>query len=255
MFPAQRIEILKRILKEQKTVDIATLCNMLQVSNVTVRKYLDQLEEEGFLIKSHGGAMLAEQYDNSLIQFIQESQEDKDHIANLAKTIIEDGESIFIGAGSTCLALARKVIDLKNLTVVTNNVNALIELAPHIRNLQFVGGEISYDNGLMFSYGHKAMRHLEGMFVQKAFMSVQGVDFTAGLTSSDFETLDIFNKINMIAKKVVILADYTKFNKVSLHQIAHLTDYDIYISNEKLDSEFKKFFFDHNIKILTSYNI
>ena len=254
MFPAQRIEILKRILKEQKTVDIATLCNMLQVSSVTVRKYLDRLEEEGILVKSHGGAMLVEQ-DSSPMQPVQDNQEEKEHIANLAKTIIEDGESIFIGSGSTCLALARKVVDLKNLTVVTNNVNALIELAPHIRNIQFIGGEVAYDNGLMFSYGYKAMRHLEGMFVQKAFMSVQGIDFTAGLTSNDIETLEIFDKVTKIAKQVVILADYTKFNKVSLHHIAKLTDFDIYISNEKLDSEYKKYFFDNNIKILTSYNI
>ena len=60
MFPAQRIALLKKIVSEQKSVDVATLCSHLQVSDVTVRKYLDKLEQEGFLIKMHGGAMLAE---------------------------------------------------------------------------------------------------------------------------------------------------------------------------------------------------
>ena len=58
VFPAQRIASLKQIVREQKTVDIATLCSALNVSDVTVRKYLDQLEQEGFLKKLHGGAML-----------------------------------------------------------------------------------------------------------------------------------------------------------------------------------------------------
>ena len=259
MFPAQRIEVLKRALREQKSIDIATLCNLLQVSDVTVRKYLDKLESEGFLVKLHGGAMLAEdinqEIENKEDTVLLDHQKEKELIAKLAKSMISDGDSIFIGPGSTCLCVAKEISELKNLTVVTNNVHALEVLAPCIKNLQFIGGEVSYNDGLMFTYGQKANAHLEGMFVQKAFITVHGVDMMAGLSTNDNELLDMYKKIDSIAKQIIILADHKKFNKVSLHHIAEIKDYDIYISNEKLDPVYKKYFFENNIKILTSYDL
>jgi len=259
VFPAQRIEVLKRALREQKTVDIATLSNLLQVSDVTVRKYLDKLESEGFLVKFHGGAMLAEDPDQAGDaadgSLVSEDENEGVQIARLAKTMIDDGDSVFIGPGSTCFYIAREIAEYKNLTVVTNNVRVLELLAPHIKNLQFIGGEVAYNDGFLYTYGQKTNAHLEGMYVQKAFLSVHGVDMMAGLTTNDYELLDIYKKIDKIAKRVVILADHKKFNKVCLHQIAKIEYYDVYISNEKLDSVYKKYFFENNIKILTSYDL
>lgn len=259
MFPAQRIEVLKRALREQKSIDIASLCNLLQVSDVTVRKYLDKLESEGFLIKLHGGAMLAENSvepeKNEQSALLLEDQEEKALIARLAKKMINDGDNIFIGPGSTCLSIAKEISDFKNLSVVTNNVNVLEVLAGGIKNLQFIGGEVAYNNSFMYTYGQKANTHLEGIFVQKAFISVHGIDLMAGLTTNDNEMLGIYNKINKISKQIIILADHKKFNKVCLHQIGKIEDYSVFISNEKLDPVYKKFFYDNNIKILTSYDL
>lgn len=256
MFPGQRIDAIKKMLKEQKSIDIVTLCDTLQVSDVTVRKYLDKLEKEGFLTKMHGGAMLADNMeDEADNDSTIEEQDEKEQIADLAVTIIEDNDSIFLGPGTTCYLLSKRLKNIKNLTVVTNNVNALEELAPYVKNLYFIGGEIVYDNGIMYSHGPKALAHLEGMFVKKAFITVTGIDFKAGLTMNQTLLLEIIKKINSISKKVIILADYSKFDRIGLHQIAAIDEYDCYVSNEKLDNKYKEYFFDKNIKILTSYDI
>lgn len=258
MFQGQRIKVLKSIIQEKKTVDIATLTAALNVSDVTVRKYLDILEQEGFLKKMHGGAILNEDF-----QEADELDDDetidglaaKEQIADLAVTMVEDGDCIFIGPGTTCYILAKRLQHLKNITVVTNNVNALELLSPFVRNLYFIGGEIVFRDGVMFSHGSKALAQLEGMFVQKAFITVEGIDLLAGLTVNDLGIMDIIYKIEAISKKLIILADHQKFNKIGLHHVMPIDRVKIYISNERLDEKYKKFFFENDIKILTSYDI
>lgn len=256
MFPAQRIAILKSILQEKKTVDITTLRDALEVSDVTVRKYLDRLEEEGFLKKMHGGAILNECFEESdeaerLIHDIEE----KEQIADLAVSLVNEGDSIFLGAGTTCLLLSKRLARIKNLTVVTNNINALDILAPSIRNLYFIGGEVVYRDGLMFSYGPKALTQLEGMFVQKSFISVEGVDLKAGLTVNDIGILEIIKKVEEISRSVIIMANHNKFNKIGLHHVAPIDRYKIYVSSEKVEEKYKEYLFMNDIKILTSYAI
>ncbi len=258
MFQAQRIETLKNILLEKKSVDVSTLTSALDVSDVTVRKYLDILEAEGFLKKMHGGAILAEAYDDqdnfddeeTILEF-----QAKEQIAELAMTCIEDGDSIFLGPGTTCYLLSKKLGSFKNITVVTNNVNALEHIAPVVRTLYFIGGEIVCRDGLMYSYGQKAINQLDGIFVQKAFISVAGVDLFAGLTINDIRQVEIFHKVESISRQQIVLADHNKFNKIGLHHIMPIDKIKIYISNEKLDSEYKKYFYENDIKILTSYDI
>jgi DeoR family fructose operon transcriptional repressor len=258
MFPAQRIEVLKRILQEKKSVDISTLSVALEVSDVTVRKYLDKLEEEGFLTKMHGGAILKEDYnepdDTDELELIN-GYDAKDQIATLVGSLIDDGDSIFLGPGTTCYLLAKRLIKTRNVTLVTNNVNALEIMAPYVKNLCFIGGEIVYKDGLMYTYGQKALSQLDGMFVQKAFISVEGVDLKAGLTVNDINTQEIFKKVESISKTVIIMADHNKFNKVGLHHFAPLDRFKIYVTSEKVDDKYKEYFFINDIKILTAYNI
>ena len=260
VFPAQRIATLKQIVREQKTVDIATLCSALNVSDVTVRKYLDQLEKEGFLKKLHGGAMLLETESDVLFDTMPDGdesleKEDIEQIATLAASLIEEGDSIFIGQGSLCLALAKKLRTINNLTVITNNINAVPDIAANVRKLFFIGGEVLVQNGNLYSCGTKAIQQLDDIFVQKAFIGVDGIDTAVGVTVNDFELYEIINKIVDISRQVVVLAEHTQYDKIGLHKIADLDQFKIYVSDKKLDEKYKQYFFERDIKILTSYNI
>lgn len=260
VFPAQRIATLKQIVREQKTVDIATLCAALNVSDVTVRKYLDQLEQEGFLKKMHGGAMLSEEENEIAFDTMPEmddilGKQDIDQIAELAVSLIEDRDSIFIGQGNLCLALAKRLHSVNNLTVITNNINAVPDILPNVRKLFFIGGEILVQNGHMYSCGTKAIKQLEDIFVQKAFIGVDGIDMSVGVTVNDFELYEIIEKIIDISRQVVVLAEHTKCDKIGLHKIANLDQFKIYVSDKRLDEKYKQYFFERDIKILTSYDI
>ena len=260
MFSAQRIALLKKILSEQKSVDIATLCSHLEVSDVTVRKYLDQLEQEGFLIKLHGGAMLAgtetgadeEAYSQSMsIPHMKE----KEHIAEIAATLVEDGDNIFLGSGTTCMFLAKKLYQKHNITVLTNNINALSYLSPYVKKLCILGGDVAGSNGLMYTYGTPVMSQLERIYVSKAFFGAGGVDLNAGVTVNDMDVSLIMEKVSTVSAKRIILADSSKFNRIDLYRVNVLDQFDIYVTDSKLDNKYKSYFFDHDIKLITSFDI
>lgn len=256
MFATQRVQKIKDILQKYKSVDIVTLSTMLDVSSVTVRKDLDKLESEGFLIKIHGGACIKEpQEQEQIIDFQVDNYYSKEKIANLALSTIEKGDTIFLGPGSTCYLLAKKIRELEEVYVITNNINALSELVPYGINVFLIAGEVVYKNKMLYSQGSKIHNSFESMFVNKAFISVDGADFTAGFTTNDFAIAALLKQIPNIAKYSTFLIDYSKFNKIGLHHIAPLDFPNSVISNEKLDDTYKQYFFERNIKIITSHII
>lgn len=243
-------------MQEKKTVDIALLCSLLNVSDVTVRKDLDNLEKQGYLIKTHGGAILSEEnYQNQKEKVNIEISDEEKEIAELSSNLIEDYDTIFLGAGSTCLALAKCLDRYENITVVTNNINALTELAPNIKKLYLVGGEIIYDKGMLSASGASSFSFLEGIFVNKAFIGVDGIDLMSGFTINEYFLSILYKKLSEISKQVIILADYTKFNKMGLFQIGNADFPYCVVSNEKMDDNYKQYFFKNNIKALTTYEL
>ena len=256
MFAAQRIKVIKEIMIKNKSVDIATLTNILDVSDVTVRKDLEALEKENFLIKNHGGAVLVD-YDEPETKkdFIIEYLSEKERIANLASTLVEDGDTIFLGSGSTCYIFAKSIKEKKNLTVVTTNVNALNELLPNISKTILIGGEVALKNGMMYSTGELTAEHLKGIFVSKSFMSVDAIDLMAGFTVNDVSNLPVLKLIPKLSKQVIFLADDSKFDKIGFYQIAPIGLPNCIVSNDKLNDKYKQFFYEQNIKVMTAFDL
>lgn len=256
MFAAQRIKVIKEIMIKNKSVDIATLTNILNVSDVTVRKDLDTLEKERFLVKNHGGAVIVDSDEQVLKKdFIIENCMEKEQIANLAYTLVEDGDTIFLGYGSTCYIFAKSLKEKKNITVVTTNVNALNELLPNVSKTILIGGEITYRDGMMFSAGELTAENLKGIFVNKSFMSVDAVDLMAGFTVNDVSNLSVLKLIPKLSKQVIFLADHSKFDKIGFYQIAPIGLPNCIVSNDKMNDKYKQFFYEKNIKVLTAFNL
>lgn len=254
MFAAQRIAKIKSILLDQKSTNIAALCSVLDVSDVTVRKDLDKLENEGFLIKTHGGAVLVDNQPKTQ-NILIEKQLLKDKIAELALTLIEEGDTIFLGPGSTCFLFSQHLKKFRNIIVITNNINALHELSTHIRSVFLIGGELNNLNGMLYSAGQTAISYLDGLFVSKAFFSVDGIDLEAGLTINERSQMELLQKLPSVTKQVIILADQTKFDKIGLYQIFKNDFPSCIITNEKISGDYKRFFFENNVKMLTTYDI
>jgi len=129
-FLAERLVKIREILLERKSINITTLCKLLNISDVTIRKDLERLEEEKFLKKIHGGAVLSKGVDNRYSQtkdtFLY--YKEKQQIAGEAVKLIETFNNIFIGLGSTCYLFAKLLFGYNNVRVVTNNKYAIYKI-------------------------------------------------------------------------------------------------------------------------------
>lgn len=140
----RRHEEILRILSRLRSVSVAELTDRLDVSEVTIRKDLSTLEEMGQLLRSRGGAELAE--DKSIRQTLnirrREHLEQKRAIAKRAATLVREGDTIFLDSGSTCMLLAKELCS-RNLRVVTNSLDVMTVLADcQGLSVICVGGEL-----------------------------------------------------------------------------------------------------------------
>ncbi|HBE78459.1 MAG TPA: DeoR/GlpR transcriptional regulator [Firmicutes bacterium] len=257
MFAIERLNQIKQILYEQKHIDVTTLSELLSVSEVTIRRDLDKLEKEGFLTKSYGGAVLNQENmaDDIDIEDIEDKYlKDKKFIASIACQIINNDEAVFLGAGSTCMQIAKNLKNMKRLTVVTNDIAIVSELMTH------TGIKVIISGGEVFSPattvgGQMAEQFIKSLFINKAFISIQGVDMERGFTTYDMNEALLYKAVISISKETIIVADHSKFNKVTFSQIAQLNEVDKVISDKDVDDKYKKYFFENNIKIYTTYQI
>ena len=126
MFATERQNRIKQLLFEYDKVGVGSLSEILDVSEVTIRKDLEKLEKDGFLIRTHGGAVLREDVPKEEIS--PESDipniESKKMIGIFAAALIQDRDVIFLGPGSTCIQIAKNLRDKKDIIVVTNNIGS-----------------------------------------------------------------------------------------------------------------------------------
>jgi len=256
MFAAQRIELIKDFLIKNKTVDISTLSSILNVSNVTVRKDLDKLEQENFLFKIHGGAVLSETDTTENTNRLNiPNHTAKSKIAELALTLLDEDDSIFIGPGTTCFLLSKSIKRLKNLSVVTNNVAVSNEVMGSIKRTYLLGGELIDVNSTPYTSDASSLECLNKIFVNKAFISIDGIDLQAGLTCDTLNKANLISSISNISRTLIVLADNDKFNRIGMYQAASLDKISCVVTNKCDFDEYKSTFFEKNIKLLTTFDI
>ncbi|MDC7226488.1 MAG: DeoR/GlpR family DNA-binding transcription regulator [Spirochaetales bacterium] len=228
----KRIEEIKELLRTKGRVYVNDLSARFNVSEVSVRKYLSKLEADGVADRFYGGASLSapasslEQaegfYANPLLQ----------SLASTARRQIADGDSIFIGSGRSCSVLARMLTGLENLTVVTNNITAMTDIIKNAARVYTLGGEVTTTDGItQFSSWESPENLLKNIFVNKAFTSTSGLDLKAGLTVDSVISSYIFKHIPSMSHRWYLLADSSKFGKISIYSVAELNQLDSVISD------------------------
>lgn len=243
MLIVERREKIKQILEKEKKIDIYSLTELLGVSDVTVRKDLDKLQKEGFLKKIHGGAVLVENQEKSYVKNYEyiSNLHLKEKIAKAAYKTIKKGESIFIGSGTTCYLLAQQIKKEDKISVVTNNISTLDALIPNCTNVILIGGEVVSENGTLYTLGKMFSNNMEGIYVNKAFTSVTGVDLNAGLTVTKDFSAYIYRHILKITNNWTLMIDSSKYNKIGLVYVSPIDSPNVIITN-KIDEEYKSVF-------------
>jgi DeoR family transcriptional regulator of aga operon len=248
-------QILQELLRDGE-VAVDKLAEQLKVSEATIRRDLTELERQGLLLRSHGGAvpvapMLYEPF-RHLSSFQEQEEEcaaEKRRIGLLAASLIADGEIIAIGAGTTTTQVARSIRHRKGITVLTNALNVAMELS-HLADIKVVmtGGNLSGDWFALV--GDVAQRNVSEMFVDKAFIGVDGIHAEHGLTTNYPDQAAIHRAMMRQARQRIVVADHRKVGVVGSSLIWPASDFHTLVTDKATSDKATKPFAARNINVL-----
>lgn len=199
------------LLTQENKMEVALLSEKLGVSQVTIRKDLDALEERGIVKREHGVALLCSTDDiNGRIAY---HYEEKKKIANAAAQLVHDGDTILIENGSCCALLADALTSLKkDLTIITNSAF----IADYIRKkasfqVILLGGIYQPDSQVMV--GPMVRQCVENFFVDLFFIGTDGYSSKVGFTNRDQMRAQAVRDMSSQAEQVIVLTESDKFSK------------------------------------------
>lgn len=249
MLPIARKNNIKELITEKKSVTVAELTKLFNVTEETIRRDLKQLEEEGILNRTYGGAFISEGVQNDINVNLREHihVEGKKKIAAKCNSMIKNGDSIFLDASTTSLFIA-SMVDDKKLTIVTNSikvVNTLIE-KPNI-NIVVIGGTLASSS--LSNVGRSAEYTMKHYYFDTAFISCRSVSMQHGITDSNEQQAGIRKLAAEHANNVYLIADYTKFDKTSFARICDFDKINNIVVDNSLSNDWKQFLNEQNIQL------
>lgn len=251
MLAIERRSEIMNIIKRDRSVRVNKLSEKFEVTEETIRRDLDKLDKEGKLKKTYGGAVLEDYVseESSFSDRLKVNMEEKKLIATYANHLIEDGETIFIDMSTTALEVAKNVDSAKNFTVITNSLNALIELSqrPNI-NLITIGG--IFNESTLSMEGPMTNKFINQYYADKTLFSVKAISQERGVMDSKEHLAEIKRQMIGNAKKVILLADGSKFNQSALVRVIDVESIDMIITDYKMDEQWHDYFSKKNIEVI-----
>lgn len=230
---AERHQIILNKIKEEGKVSVPDLCKSLDVSSVTIRKDLKQLEDRNLLFRVHGGATLNNPYtmDRPVNEKEKLQTDEKSKIGRRAASMIEPNDSIIIASGTTVLSLARQIQSLDSLTVITNAIHVaeVMLQSPKIEVLMLGGILRKSSSSVMGPYAEDI---LKDFFCSKLFLGVDGIDLEYGFTTTNIMEAHLNREMINVSNKTIVLADSSKFGKRGFGKICDIDEIDQIITDD-----------------------
>jgi DeoR family transcriptional regulator, aga operon transcriptional repressor len=247
----ERRRRIREILGRQGRVTVNELSKLFRVTAVTIRSDLDTMAAEGALIRDRGGAMahtsttLAVAFEKRAVQ----NREQKRHIGRVASRLVNDRETIIMDAGSTVMEMALSLPSEKPCTIVTTALNVAARVGALERvNVLIAGGSLSRET--ISTVGALAERDLENLIVDKLFLSTQAFDAEHGLTDDSFDIARVKAAMIRSARRVILLADSSKWDNSAFAKIAPLGEIDVLITDSGLSRDAQKLIRRFGIEIM-----
>ncbi|MFL2859430.1 MAG: DeoR/GlpR family DNA-binding transcription regulator [Pontiellaceae bacterium] len=229
---AERKESILQMLTEDQNVSVSELSKKLGVTVVTTRSDLASLEAEGFLVRTHGGAIPSRH--PKIMERINANRELKNSIASRAADFINDGDTVIITAGTTTALIAKYLLGKRDIHIVTNNTLLLTyaQVSPHVR-VTLIGGEFRpSEEGVV---GPMAMALLDQFHVSKAFIGIDGASKKQGFTAHFLESAELVRKMAEQANEIFVLSNSNKFGKPGFARIIPYERAHMLITDEELE--------------------
>lgn len=247
MLEVARKNVIREQLRQNGSVQITALANMLDVTKETIRRDLKTMEENGELIRTHGGAYVIDGVHNdidiSTRQFIR--TEEKEIIAQKCSSIIQNGDYIFLDSSSTALFIAKAIMH-RNVTVLTTSLEITNLLASSPIKLFVVGGE--YSEATRSFTGGSAIRNLDQYHFDKSFISCRSVSIDSGLTDTNDDDAMLHRIALSHAYEKYLAIDSSKLNRYSFSGIAPVSSLTGIIMDCDFPEDWVKFLTDAGVK-------
>lgn len=239
------------LLQHDGALSVTELGKRLDVSEMTIRRDLVELEGQGILRRFHGGAMLFLGRSNEPPFLLRDAHAvaAKRRIAERVAQLIPDGESVALGYGTTVIALARQLADRENLTIVTPSLRSAQALA-NSTSLRVIltGGLLR--TGEQSLWGREAERTFERHFADTAVIGAAGVDPSFGVTEYHFEEVAVVQAMARSAKRLIVAVDGSKLGVLAFAHVLPVTDIETVVTSDDADPEIVRGLTDRGVSVL-----
>jgi DeoR/GlpR family transcriptional regulator of sugar metabolism len=234
----ERQQLILGAVKDKRQATVAELSRRFDVSEVTIRRDLRELASLGALRRAHGGAVVADSVLSELpvVQRMGRAENCKACIGRAAAALVSDGDSVFIGSGSTTAHVARHLVARKDLTVVTNALTVATEFASVEGVTVVVTGGMMRPSELSL-VGHITEQSLREVRVDKVILGMRAIDLDAGMTNDYLPEVMTDRTIIEMAPELIVVADHTKFGKIASAYVAPVERITTLVTNSDTNPE------------------
>jgi DeoR family fructose operon transcriptional repressor len=248
-------QIIDQLEKDEHLL-ITVLSKQFMVSEITIRRDLDELESQGILFRTHGGAIRNKPI-SSLFSFdskVKNRQKEKLEICRYAASLINEGDNILINCGTTVYYLARYISKLNNIRVITNSLPVVSELmqSPQIK-VTLIGGELDHVRRAL--YGSTTESNLHRLRATKAFLGSAGISLANGFSSNDEKENIITATMAEVANICYVLCDSSKFEHDAYIAYAPITKAQMIITDNGIDPVILNRYKQANVNVVISESI
>lgn len=246
----RRNAILSKLYLDGKVI-VSELSTEFDVTEETIRRDLEKLDKEGLAQKTYGGAVLVQNFSTDLPHSVRKKAnvQAKQKIAERVSTLFNDGDCIMVDSSSTALLVLNYIKNLKNITLITNSVEALIELSDKDDwNVFSTGGKLK--RGSLSLVGPQAEKTIRAFHVDYAVCSSKGLDMNRGITDSNEKDSEMKQAIFESAETKILCVDSSKFDKISLIKVDNVNEVDIIATDTEPSANWQEYLKRKNVELI-----
>lgn len=251
MLAVERRNLILEKLQDEKKVVVSELSELFGVSEETIRRDLEKFDREGLATKSYGGAVLNENNNIDMPFNVRKKKnmQGKKVIADIIKDLISDGEHIIVDPSTTSVSIVKALREKERLTIITNSIEVLVELAD-ATDWEIISTGGTLRENYLALVGPRAIEGITSFNADKVILSCKGIDMEKGLTDAN----DLFSQVKKTmlhsAAQKILVVDFTKFNKVAFSKICDVADIDMVVTDVRPSDSWLDYFKDKGITCL-----
>lgn len=249
----ERQEQIRKWVENEQRITVPQICENFKISEATARRDLETLSEQGKIQRVHGGAIKIIQAppEKPFLERTTAQLEEKQQIGIVAAKLIDDGDTVFLGSGTTVYEIAKNLHDKNNLTIITNSLLVIQELSnDEDITIISVGGILRKSENSFI--GHISEQTLAELRADKVIVGIRAISLDQGLTNDYLPETMTDRAIMGMGKELIVVADHTKCDRVSMVFVAPLNKIDILITTRETSETFLQDIKDSGIKVIVA---